>query len=301
MGYRPVPTLWRYDECQGWVWVRVEEHPSDPSEGARRFDIDTSGSHPARLHNYLAGGDDNFSADRDVADYVSEVVPGGIETAMANVQAMAHFLVRAVRHLVGVGIRQFLAVGVTVPTGDNALHVLIQKEAPASRVVYVGDDPLVLAHAHELRRSSEEGATAYVHGSLHDAEKILLEAGDTLDLTQPVAIVLLATLSLIADDRDPHGIVQHLVGGVPSGSYLVIAHTTNDIPAEGMAEAAQRLAETLGSAYVVRSQDEILRFFDGLKLLDPGLVQVDRWRPEPTSSPDTDRLIPIYAAVASKP
>lgn len=278
----------------------MTERRSDARQEAHDFEIDTNAARPARLHNYLAGGDDNFSADREVAQYVSEAVPGGMETAMANVRAMAGFTVRAVHHLVETGTRQFLAIGTPVPRDDD-IHVVAQQVAPESRVVYVGNDPLVLAHAHELRRSSSEGATAYIHGSLHDPRKLLREAGGTLDLTQPIAILLIATLSLVPDERDPHRIVAQLVDGVPSGSHLVIAHTTNDIPAEGMAEAAQRLAETLGSAYVVRSRDEILRFFDGLKLLDPGLVQVDRWRPEPTSSPDTDRLIPIYAAVASKP
>lgn len=270
------------------------------------FDVDTTTAHPARLHNYLAGGADNFSADRDVAHYLSEVVPGGIETARANVRAMADFMVRAVHHLVDVGVRQFLAIGAPVPT-DNDIHVVAQGFAPEARVVYVGSDPVVLAHAHELRRSSPEGAAAYVHGRLHDPERILREAGDTLDLTRPVGVLLPATLSLVPDERDPWGIVARLMDGVPSGSHLVIVHTTNDIPAQGIAEATKRLAETLGATYVTRTRAEILRFFAGLDLLDPGLVQVHQWRPE-TAHPDpaepqvdADRPYPVYAAVARKP
>lgn len=278
----------------------MTERQSGPRQDAHDFEIDTSAAHPARLHNYLAGGDDNFSADREVALYVSEVVPGGMETAMANVRAMAGFTVRAVHHLVETGTRQFLAIGTPVP-GDDDIHVVAQRLASESRVVYVGNDPLVLAHAHELRRSSSEGATAYVHGSLHDPREVLREAGETLDLSQPVAVVLIATLSLVPDERDPHRIVAQLVEGVPSGSHLVIAHTTNDIPAEGMAEAAKRLAETLGATYVVRTREQILRFFAGLDLVGSGLVQVDQWHP-PGAGPakPPDRLIPIYAGVARK-
>jgi hypothetical protein len=138
----------------------VEEQRSDPSGQAPRFDIDTSAAHPGRLHNYLAGGDSHFSADREVAHSMSEMMPEGVETARANVRAMDEFTVRAVQHLVEVGTRQFLAFGVPVPT-ENDIHVVAQKDAPESRVVYLSDDPLVLAHAHELRRSSStEGATA---------------------------------------------------------------------------------------------------------------------------------------------
>jgi hypothetical protein len=277
------------------------EQRSDWSGPEPGFDIDTSAAHPARLHSYLVGGDDNFSADRELAHYISEPMPGGIETARANVRAMAEFTVRAVQHLVEVGIRQFLAFGVPVPT-DNDIHVVAQKAAPESRVVYMSDDPLVLAHAHELRRSSAEGATAYVHGSLQDAQGILQETGQTLDLSRPVGVLLLGTLSLVTDEEDPVGLVDELMRGVPPGSHLVIAHATNDIPAEGMSEALERLAEALGTPHVVRSHEEILRFFDGLELVAPGLVQVDQWHPEaPQPLPEPTRLIPLYAAVARKP
>jgi hypothetical protein len=280
----------------------VKEQPSGPVQrDAYGLEVDTSAAHPARLHNYLAGGDDNFSADRVVAHYLSEVVPGGVETARANVQAMADFMGRAVEYVAGVGVRQFLAVGAPIPTG-NDIHVVARRVVPESRVVYVGSDPVVLAHAHELRRSGTAGATAYVHGRLHDPEGVLREAGNTLDLTRPVAVMLLGTLNLVPDDRDPYGIVAELMQGVPSGSHLVVAHATNDIPAEGMSEAATRLAETIGATYVVRTHAEVLRFFTGLELVDPGLVQVDQWHPQADDkTPGTSRLIPIYAAVARNP
>jgi hypothetical protein len=279
----------------------VEEQPPASSGDAPRFDIDTSAAHPARLHNYLAGGADHFSADRDVAHYMSEAMPGGIETAMANVQAMAEFQTRAVAHLIELGVRQFLAFGVPVPT-ENEIHVVAQKDAPESRVVYMSNDPLVLAHAHELRRSSPEGAAAYVHGSVLDVEGMLREASQTLDLSQPVAVLLIGTLNLVPDEQGPYRLVDELMRGVPPGSHLVMAHTTSDIPAEGILEAAERLAEALGTAHVVRRHDEILRFFEGLELLEPGLVQLDQWDPDARQPlPEPARLIPLYGAVARKP
>jgi hypothetical protein len=278
----------------------VDEQQPDSSGEAPGFDIDTSTAHPARLHNYLAGGDDHFSADRDVARYMSEMMPGGLETARANVQALADFQTRAVEHMIEVGIRQFLAFGVPAPTG-NDVHVVAQKDAPESRVVYMSNDPVVLARSHELRRSSPEGAAAYIHGSLHDVEGILRETAQTLDLTQPVAVLLIATLNVVSDEEDPYGLVAELMRGVPAGSHLVMAHTTSDIPAEGIIEAAERLAEALGTAHVVRTHDEILRFFDGLELLAPGLVQIDQWDPEARPPlPEPARLIPLYGAVARK-
>lgn len=280
----------------------MAERP-DSSGEASGFGIDTSAAHAARIHNYLAGGDDNFSADREAARYMSEAMPGGVETARANLQAMTEFMVLAVQHLIDVGIRQFLAFGVPVPTA-NDIHVVAQKDAPESRVVYMSNDPLVLAHAHELRRGSPEGATAYIHGSLLDVRSVLREAGQTLDLTRPVAVLMFGTLNLIPDDRDPYGLVGELMRGVPAGSYLVITHTTTDIPAEGVTEALQRLSAVLGTVHVVRDHDEILRFLDGLELVGPGpgLVQVDQWRPDARPPlPQPARLIPIYAAVARKP
>jgi hypothetical protein len=280
----------------------VDEQPPDSSGEEPGFDIDTSAAHPARLHNYLAGGDDHFSADRDLAQHMSEAMPRGLETARANLQALVDFQVRAVEHLVELGIRQFLAFGVPVPT-ENEIHAVAQKDAPESRVVYMSNDPVVLARAHELRRSSSpEGAAAYVHGSLLDVQGVLQEAGQTLDLAQPVAVLLIGTLNLVPDDQGPYGLVAELMGAVPPGSYLVMAHTTSDIPAEGLVEAAERLAEAFGGTHVVRRHGEILRFFDGLEVLDPGLVQIDQWHPDAQQPlPEPDRLIPVYGGVARKP
>jgi hypothetical protein len=270
------------------------DHERDPIE------IDISVAQPARLHNYLAGGAGNFAADRDVADYLSAVLPGGLESARATVRALGSFMVRAVRHLVSdLGVRQFLYIGASIPT-KNDIHEVAQEAAPEARVVYVGSDPVVLAHAHARRRSTPEGATAYVHGDVDDPQMILEGAAATLDLTRPVAVMLLATLNFVPDENDPDGIVARLLEGVSSGSYVVMAQTTNDIQAEGMAEAAKRLSETIGEPYVVRSHAEIARSLDGLELVDPGLVPIDDWR-RPADRPRPEQLIPIYAAVGRKP
>jgi hypothetical protein len=266
------------------------------------LDIDAHGARPARLLNYLAGGEGNFAVDREAAEYLSAVLPEGIDTARANVQALELFMVSAVRYLANdAGIRQFLNIGASIPT-TNDVHEVAQAAAPDSRVVYVGSDPVVLAHAHARRRPTLPGAVGYVHGTLGDPHEILRQAAVTLDLTQPVAVMLLATLNFVPDENDPYGIVDRLLSGVPSGSYLVIAHTTNDISAEGMDEAAKRLAETLKEPYVVRSQVEIVRFLQGLEPVGPGLVQVDQWQPQTGHQlPDPERPIPIYVGVARKP
>lgn len=273
---------------------------SDPDRDL--LDVDINDARPARVLNYLAGGDGNFAVDREAAEYLTDVLPEGIDTARANVKALRDFMVSAVRYLANdAGIRQFLNIGAPVPTA-NDVHEVAQAAAPDSRVVYVGSDPVVLAHAHALRKSTPQGATAYVHGTLRDPHEILRQASVTLDLTQPVAVMMLVTLNFIPDEKDPYRIVGQLLSGVPSGSYLVLAHTTNDIPAEGMDESAKRLSETLREPYVVRSQAEIVQFFDGLETVGPGLVQVDRWHPdEGHELPEPERLIPIYVGVGCKP
>ena len=292
-----------------WADFHVPERrelrdPSSPSDHDRDpFAIDGDVPHPARIQNYLAGGDDNFAADRDVADRMSQALPGGIKTAQAAVRTLGAFVGRSVRFLAGeAGVRQFLNVGVAIPSARN-VHNVAQMAAPDARVVYVGNDPVALAKSHCLQVGSDEGATAYLHGSLRDPPLILRQAADTLDLTLPVGVILPTTLNFVPDGDDPHGLVARLLKGVPSGSYLVIAHAGDDLEAEGMPEASARLSEALREAWSPRGHAEIARFFDGLDLVSPGLVPIDTWRPTavaPTPSPPT-RLTPIYAAVAHKP
>jgi hypothetical protein len=272
----------------------------EPAEPADPAGIDPNVARPARVRNYLAGGDDNFAADRDAIEQVSADYPGGMDAARATVRSLAAFMVRAVRHLAAEqGIRQFLHTGTPIPTAED-VHVVAQRVAPESRIVYVGDDPVVLAHAHALRRSSPSGAAAYVHATLRQPEDLLEQAAETLDFTQPVALMLLATLGFVPDEYDPQGIVAKLLGALAPGSYMVVAHTTDDLH-EGVAEAAERLSRTLGRRYVVRSHAEVMRFLQGLELVEPGLVEIDEWRPDPAQPVPEGPPVPIYAAVALKP
>ncbi len=275
-------------------------------------DIDTTVARPARVHSYLAGGDGHFAADREAVDRVAEVLPEGVETARRSVSTMAAFQAGVVRYLVAsVGVTQILKLGTAVPAGED-LHEVALAAAPdeatarAVRVVYVGSDPVVLAHAHALRRGSRKGTTAYVHGTLGDPEAILREASATLDLARPVAMVLPSTLNFVPDERDPYGIVARLVAAVAPGSYLAIAHITHD-PTRGerATEAAERFSKMLAEPFVVRGADEIAQFFDGLSLLEPGLVTIDRWHPPGSAPPPSPRPsarpVPIYGALARKP
>jgi hypothetical protein len=273
--------------------------------GARRtpVDIDASVAHVARAYDYMLGGDTNFEVDRQAAERLSAVFPGGMETARVDVRAQRKFLGRAVRYLVGTpGIRQFLDVGTGIPNADN-VHAVAQQAAPDCRVVYVDRDPIVLAHAHTLLRSTADGATAFVAGDLRDPDDILEQAAATLDFTQPVGLMLVGILHVVPDQDDPWGIVSRLVAAVPSGSHLVISHLPRDMQPEEMATMAERSRQMMREPFVMRTYDEVLRFFDGLELVEPGLVQVDQWtRNEPSPTPPAGTWVtPLYAAVGRKP
>lgn len=276
--------------------------PSSSVEDEGPFAIDIGAAYPARVLNYLAGGDGNFAADRELAEGMGEALPGGIGTARASVRSLGAFMGRSVRYLTGeAGIGQFLVVGAAIPPAKN-VHEVAHLAAPGARFVYVGDDPVVLAHAHSLRRGAEASVTAYVVGSLSDPDEILRRAGEMLDFAAPVAVMLVTTLSFVPDADDPARIVARLVAAVPSGSALTIAHPSFDFGAEGMTEAAARLDRALRQPFVVRSRTEIAGFFAGLDMAEPGLVQIDQWRPGgggPAGPPE--RPTPIYVGVGHKP
>jgi hypothetical protein len=206
-----------------------------------------------------------------------------------------------------VGVTQFLKLGTAVAQGED-IHEIALDAAPATtvpRVVYVGSDPVVLAHAHRLRRGSPEGTVAYVHGTLRDPDSIVRQASETLDLSLPLAILLPATLNFVPDESDPYGIVARLVAAIAPGSYLAIAHATHDPARERRAEAAERFSKMLGEPYVLRSAAEIGRFFDGLDLVGPGVGGLDRWYPpgSAASAPPVEpgRPVPLCGAVGRKP
>jgi O-methyltransferase involved in polyketide biosynthesis len=262
--------------------------------GRRAASLDISVPHLARVYNYWLGGKDNFAADRAVADQVIVSYPD----VVFGVRAQRMFLRQAVRYLVAeAGIRQFLDIGTGLPSADNT-HEVAQREAPESRIVYVDNDPIVLSHARALLTTSPEGATEYIDADLRDPEWILSEAANLLDFSKPAAIVLLGILHSIPDKDDPYGIVARLLAAVPSGSYLVISHVANDVDDQAT-RTMRDYNQGPSDPVIPRSHAEVSAFLDGLDLVEPGLVQIHRWRP--TSDPDRDRDVPNYAAVGRKP
>jgi len=244
-------------------------------------EIDTSVAHSARVYNYWLGGKDNFAADREPGDRVIAVRP----SIITDIRANRDFMIRAVRYLATeAGIGQFLDIGTGIPTAPN-VHEVAQAVAPRSRVVYVDHDPIVLAHARALLSSSAEGATAYLDADLRDPGKILREAGQLLDFGQPVAVLVVGILHLIPGAEQPYSIVAQLLDAVPAGSYLMINHPASDVNAEIVAEGARRYNQSASAPQTRRSHAEVSRFFDGLDLLSPGVVQTHRWRPAP-AGPD---------------
>ena len=251
---------------------------TDGSDGGAQAlqDIDASVPHSARIWNYWLGGKDNFQADRDAGDAFLAVYPEQRDKA----RACRYYLARAIRYLVEeAGVRQFLDVGTGLPTAENT-HEVAQRLAPESRIVYVDNDPLVLAHARILLTSSPEGVTNYIDADLHDPEAILAEAGHTLDLDRPVALLLIGVLGHVADYDEARAIVRRLLAGLPPGSYLVQCDG-DDTSAEYIA-AIEQYRDEGGVPYNVRSHEQIAGFFDGLELVEPGVVPIPEWRTEPS-------------------
>jgi S-adenosyl methyltransferase len=260
-------------------------------------EINTSVAHPARVYDYLLGGKDNFAADRVLGDALSVAMPSAREMVRAN----RDFLGRAVRYLVAeAGVRQFLDVGTGIPTAGNT-HEVAQAAAPDSRVVYVDNDPIVLAHARALMTSDPAGATAFIHADLHEPERILADPAlrRTLDLGEPVALMLIAILMYIKDEDNPRGLVSTLMDALPPGSYLALTHPTADFNPEEVAGAVAA-TEQAGISFTVRSKAEVASFFDGLDLVDPGVVPILEWHPE--GAPPADPLTAYYyGAMGRKP
>jgi S-adenosyl methyltransferase len=266
---------------------------SPVSMGAPAFD--TSVAHVARVYNYWLGGKDNFAADRAAAEQAMAAFPAIAQSARSN----RAFLRRAVEFLAGeAGIRQFLDIGTGIPSADNT-HEVAQRMAPASRIVYVDNDPVVLTHARALLTSAGEGVTDYIQADLRDTGVILEEAAATLDLSQPVAIMLMAILQHLSDDDDPYRVVAELLAAVPAGSYLALSHPASDIEAEKMAAMAARLNQMMAEKVTFRSQGEVARFFEGLELEEPGMVNAPQWRP--SSEEEAARPAALWCGVARKP
>ncbi|HEY2519111.1 MAG TPA: SAM-dependent methyltransferase [Streptosporangiaceae bacterium] len=262
-------------------------------------DFDATRAHPARMYDYLLGGKDHFAADREAIGHLLQAVP----TARTGARENRAFLGRAVRFLVAeAGIRQFLDIGSGLPTANN-VHEVAQAIVPASRVVYADNDPMVLAHARALLASHPEGRTAYIQADLRDPEAILSHptVRETLDLSQPVALMLVAVLHFFPDTDDPAGIVSRLLAALPSGSYLVASQTTGDFHETRAASDGVEAVHAAGLKFQTRTADDFLKLaFTGLQLADPGLVPVSEWRPDKPLRPQPAE-VGYYGAVARKP
>ncbi|MEV5357255.1 SAM-dependent methyltransferase [Streptomyces sp. NPDC086081] len=246
----------------------------DPAELRRR--IDSSKAHPARVYDVFLGGKDHYPADREAAAAALAAHPRGY----LDVRHNRDFLRRAVTQLVERdGIRQFLDIGTGLPTAEN-VHQIAQRITPGARVVYVDNDPVVLAHARALLTSGPEGRTDYIDADLRDPGRILEQAARTLDFGRPVALCLVAVLHFVADD-EAYPLVRELLDALPAGSRLVLSHLTEDLNPENI-RAVQRTYTERGFTFVLRSRAEVERFFtgNGLEIADPGVVPAHRWRPD---------------------
>jgi SAM-dependent methyltransferase len=265
-----------------------------PDQGGQLSEIDTSVPHIARVYDYWLGGKDNFAPDRAVAEAAMREDPNVVEGVRGN----RAFLARAVRYLARqAGVRQFLDIGTGIPAADNT-HEVAQGVARECRVVYVDNDPIVLAHARALLTSEPGGATAYLDQDLRNVAQIIRAAAGTLDFTEPVAVMLIGILHCIPDEDDPAGIIRQLMDAVPPGSYLVISHPANDINSPGVGRLASRLNELMPMKLRFRSRAEVARFFDGLELVEPGLVRAPEWRPD--SDRDLENPAAVWAGVARR-
>ncbi|HEY5351444.1 MAG TPA: SAM-dependent methyltransferase [Streptosporangiaceae bacterium] len=268
------------------------DDPAADSTAGDSLSFDTSVAHPARIYNYWLGGKDNYQADREAAEQAIAVTPD----ILPGVRANRAFLRRAVEFVAGQGIRQFLDVGTGLPTADNT-HEVAQEIAPESRVVYVDNDPIVLAHARALLTSTPQGATAYVDADARDTAKIIESAASVLDFSEPVAVMALMVLQYIPDSDNPQEIVSGLMDAMPSGSYLVISDTTTDI-GDGASRIASKINPRMGPTRLTpRPQAQIAAYFDGLDMVEPGLVAMPEWRGEP----NPHVVINAFAGVARKP
>jgi hypothetical protein len=274
----------------------VAEHRQDASGESQPpgLTFDASVAHPARIYNYWLGGKDNFAADRQAAQEVLDVMPVIAQVARSN----RLFLSTAVHYLVAqAGIRQFLDIGTGLPTEDNT-HEVAQNVAPESRIVYVDNDPIVLSHARALLTSDPRGRCAYIDADAREVDKILTEAAEMLDFSQPVAVMMLGLLHFIPDADDPYGLIRRYLDAVPSGSYLAVSHASSDLKTD-TEMAGQRYNSHSATAITFRSRQEVTRLLAGLDLVPPGVSPLGQWSLGATGTGCAQ--LPTYAALARKP
>jgi len=260
-------------------------------------EFDTNLPHSARVYDYLLGGKDNYAADRQAGEMLLQAYPNLVHTVRSN----RAFLARAVRFLVTeAGIRQLLDIGTGIPSANNT-HEVAQAAAEDCRIVYVDNDPVVLAYARALLASSPDGACAYLDADMHDPGKILAAAASTLDFSEPVAVILAGIMQFAVDGDEARGIVAQLMAACPSGSYLAISHPASDIDAEEFGEATRRFNEAAPAEERMELRDHaaVASLFAGLDLVPPGLVRISEWHPDS----DVEAAAPgaLWAGVARKP
>ena len=256
--------------------------------------FDTSVAHVARVYNYWLGGNDYFAADRAAGEQAIKAFPNIVLSARAN----RAFLARAVRFLAGeAGIRQFLDIGTGIPSANNT-HEVAQSVAPDSRIVYVDNDPIVLTHARALLTGNSAGATDYIDADLREPEQILAGAAELLDYGRPVAVMLMAILQHLHEEDDPYQVVATLIDAMPPGSYLALSHPAKDIDADAMAKMAESLNKMMAEKVTFRDRPAVARFFDGLELVEPGMVQASKWRP--ANEDEAASPAALWAGVARK-
>ena len=279
--------------------ANVTDDHFEPSGAATRSLIDITVPHSARIWNYWLGGKDNYEVDRVAGEQFRQVFPAIVDIARASRQ----FLARAVRFLAGeAGLSQFLDVGSGLPAVDNT-HELAQRITPSARIVYADNDPLVIAQARALLASAAEGATGYIQTDIRDPAAVLAGAAATLDLGRPVALVLCGVLGHLTDLGRARRVVAELMAGLPSGSYLAAADGTSAVTGQP-ADQAQRGYNASGALpYVLRTPAEIAGFFDGLELVEPGVVSCSRWRPDAgdSGSGSLPAEVDAFGGVAGKP
>ncbi|GAA1187541.1 hypothetical protein F4556_005663 [Kitasatospora gansuensis] len=278
--------------------VSLDWMSGDQDELRPPTDLRPEVPHPARMYDYYLGGKDNFPADREAAEKVLSLSPLVRISALAN----RSFLQRAVRRLAAeYGIRQFLDIGTGIPTAGNT-HEIAQQVIPDAKVAYLDNDPIVLVHSRALLAGAGVGNASVVQADLRDPKAILdnPEVRKVIDLGEPVALLLFAVLHFIDDADDPWGIVRTLVDALPSGSFLAISHGTGDFSTPEAAAKGPAIYKSATAQLSMRPKAEVLRFFDGLELLEPGLVTAPTWHPDQPPA-DTDATTGIWAGVARKP
>lgn len=265
----------------------------DPQDRLDQIELQIDRPHSARVYDYIMGGKDNFAADRETAAKVLADWPG-LRTSMLANRACMH---RMGRYLIGLGVRQLIDVGTGIPSSPN-LHEVVQETAPDARIVYVDNDPIVLAHARALLTSTPEGRTAYIQADMRSPEALFGDPAlhEALDLSQPVALTVIAMLQFV---EDAQGLVEALIAPLASGSYLAVTIPTGDLAPESQHLAREYTRR--GIPMYLRSHAEVERLLTGLELLDPGVVPMPRWHPAPGDQPLPDTATNMYAAAGRKP